>query len=64
MKLTKFPTEVDEPQTFLEDIQALRNGALAAGRMDYAVSLSHIHAWMHWLGENLPLIRTEMEIKK
>jgi hypothetical protein len=51
MKLPEFPRETDNPETFLEDIVALRDAALKAGNMDYAVSLSHIHAIVQWAGK-------------
>lgn len=50
--MTKLPREVDSPEGLMEMIKVLRDGALKSNNFDYAVGLSHVHAWLYWLKEN------------
>lgn len=50
--MTKLPSEVDSPEGLMVMIKVLRDSALKSNNFDYAVGLSHVHAWLYWLKEN------------
>lgn len=54
--MTKPPTKTIEacptPAELMPAIVVLRDAALKAANFDYAVILSHTHAWLYWLNEN------------
>lgn len=54
--MTKLPTKTVDamptPAELMPAITELRDAALKAAHFDFAVILSHTHAWLHWLNEN------------
>lgn len=54
--MTKLPTKTIDamptPAELMPAITQLRDAALTAAHFDFAVILSHTHAWLHWLNEN------------
>lgn len=50
--MTKFPTEVDPPETLIPNLIILRDAALREYHFDCGVHLSHCIAWMNWLKNN------------
>lgn len=57
-RFTALPSEVDSPASLMNDLRELRNEALSQGDFKYAVHLSHVHKWMHWLVENFDALVT------
>jgi hypothetical protein len=54
--MTRLPTQTTDgmptPQELMPAIVILRDSALSAAHFDFAVILSHTHAWLYWLNEN------------
>lgn len=55
MKLPKFPNEVNMPKDLMPDLVVLRDAALKANNFDFALHLSHVHAWLYWANEVIEL---------
>ncbi len=56
MPLTKMPSDTDiaDPvESLMISLRELRNKALNQGDFESVVLLSHIHAWLFWINENL-----------
>lgn len=47
-------TDVADPvESLMKPLRELRNKALNQGDFESTVLLSHIHAWLFWINENL-----------
>lgn len=60
--MTRMPSEVDPPDSLLADLAELRNEALTQGDFKYAVHLSHVHAWLHWVSENFEELKNVEQV--
>lgn len=54
--MTKLPIHtldaMPTPAELMPAITQLRDAALKTSHFDFAVILSHTHAWLYWLNEN------------
>ncbi len=51
-------TDVADPvESLMKPLRELRNKALNQGDFESTVLLSHIHAWLFWINENLDELR-------
>jgi hypothetical protein len=67
MNLTIMPNQTetaDDVQTLRIPLIALRNEALKQNDFESAVLLSHVHAWLFWIEENMTELKKELSKTK